>query len=115
MATSPRLSFASLPSALPSYAPSAAAGAWPAVDTRLFVTSSASGALDTPTLPVTPGRPKLREILAEAAAAAAADGEHEAAVVFCGPPAMGADLRAECRRQSHGDFVFLMHEESFEL
>jgi hypothetical protein len=73
------------------------------VDTRLFVTSSASGALDTPTLPVTPGRPKLREIL------------DEAAVVFCGPPAMGADLRAECRRQSHGDFVFLMHEESFEL
>ena len=87
------------------------------MDTRLFVTSSASGALDTPTLPVTPGRPKLREILAEAAAAAAADGnlKQEAAVVFCGPPAMGADLRAECRRQSHGDFVFLMHEESFEL
>ena len=85
------------------------------MDMRLFVTNSACSASDPPILPVTPGRPKLREILAETAAAALADGEHEAAVLFCGPPAMCADLRAECRRQSHGNFGFLMHEESFEL
>ncbi len=108
-AASPRLSFSPL---LSTSAPFAGTGVDVAVDTRFFVTSGASEAAP---LAVTPGRPKIGEIFDEVAATAVADGEREVAVLFCGPSAMGSDVRTECARHSQDNVSFLLHEESFEL